>query len=324
MTEEELHAAGLAAFAETVGALRTRFEVISQLRKPVIETDDVEAVHDMRVATRRLRSAIGDLTPFLKKKARRIVNSELRKIAQTLGPVRDRDVEVAALEKLLAKTSDEEIAAELDATIKIRRSERQSIQSGLSGLLAEADLENLRSALDYMLDEALRPTATKGAKFDKRSRAAITDRINEFNDLTGGFYDPFNIADLHRLRIAAKRLRYSIELFAVPRDDSFKEFASGIAEMQTFLGELHDADVWIERLGTSLSEDESRARIWLLSEFVKERFKNYRGALELWSRWRDEKFLVRLQLALRSQKLPKPVSAPLNANADAVENGVPG
>lgn len=324
MTDVELHAAELSALAETVGALRARFETISKLRKPVVETDDIEAVHDMRVATRRLRSALGDLSPILKKKPRRVVNSELRKIAQTLGPLRDRDVEVAALEKLRGKTSDESIAAELDTVIKVRNNERQALHSDLSDLLPEAAIENLRTAFDFLLEEALRPVGGKGAKFDKRSRTAIIERINEFNDLSYGFYDPNNVADLHRLRIAAKRLRYSVELFAVPRDESFKTFAKAITEMQTYLGELHDADVWIERLGASLSKQESRARIWLLSEFVKERVKNYRGALELWSRWRDEGFLIRLQVALRSQTRPRPASAPLDGNAEAIENGIPG
>ena len=72
--------------------------------------------------------------------------------------------------------------------------------------------------------------------------------------------------------------------------------------MQSFLGEVHDTDIWIEGLGERLrgsdgktAESEYQTAVRLLSEFVKKRTKNYRAALKLWSAWKENDFISRLQ-----------------------------
>lgn len=282
-------------FAKVAEVLFARFRTIGDLRAAVVGSDDADAVHDMRVATRRLRSAIGDLTPFLKKKPRRSVNSELRILANALGGVRDLDVEIAALGKLAARTEDPEIAETIGEIVESRRTERAEAQAGLVHLLAEEEFDRLFVDFEPLLGDV---PLSRLRKFGKKAHALVIDRIDEFRDLAHVLYDPHDVRGLHRLRIVAKQLRYAIELFAVPADEKFAEFAGEVADMQTFLGELHDADVWFSKYSglalDSADKRHRRAAVWLLTEFSRERNKNYRGALGLWARWDERDFFEKL------------------------------
>lgn len=79
------------------------------LRNRALDWSDPEGVHDMRVAARRLRSALSDFKPYLRKSS--IPTNRLKAIAKSLGTVRDEDVVLAALEELrsrVVKTSARE------------------------------------------------------------------------------------------------------------------------------------------------------------------------------------------------------------------------
>ncbi|MEK6276996.1 MAG: CHAD domain-containing protein [Actinomycetota bacterium] len=64
----------------------------------VLDTDDIEAVHDMRVASRRLRAALEVFKPCFPRKRFRAALEAVKAIADALGERRDRDVSIAALE----------------------------------------------------------------------------------------------------------------------------------------------------------------------------------------------------------------------------------
>jgi CHAD domain-containing protein len=120
----------------------------------------------------------------------------------------------------------------------------------------------------------------------------ILDRLKELEELSDSLYKPFDIEPLHDMRIAAKRLRYALELFNQCWDRSLQTYAKNAARMQTALGEVHDCDVWIESLGKRINnarkhkqDDHIAAFIWLLSHFVKLRTKHLRQAYELWREW---------------------------------------
>jgi CHAD domain-containing protein len=110
------------------------------------------------------------------------------------------------------------------------------------------------------------------------------------------------------MRIAAKRLRYAVELFTACWGASIAPFADEIAQMQAVLGEVHDCDIWLESLGarmrkrqtSAVNGSERQATVWLLSEFIKNRTKNYRAALKLWSEWETNDFSERLRAIIQA------------------------
>src|SRR2546423_13283055 len=80
-----------------VKVLHVRFEEMLDFRASVLSRDGVDGVHDMRVASRRLRSALRDFSECFKKGERKLLRKELKRLAGALGAVRDEDVARIAL-----------------------------------------------------------------------------------------------------------------------------------------------------------------------------------------------------------------------------------
>src|SRR5690349_15750591 len=89
--------------AATIGireALIQRFDEMCTFRGQALDWMDSEGVHSMRVASRRLRSALRSFLPYLNEGAVAPVVKQIKTIADTLGEVRDQDVAIDALEDL--------------------------------------------------------------------------------------------------------------------------------------------------------------------------------------------------------------------------------
>lgn len=273
--------------------LRVRFEDVLEQRGGALHSEDIKGVHSMRVATRRLRSALRDFAYLMKKKPLKKISREIKRIADALGAARDEDVAIAALEKLREKSADYQVKEGIDRLIEERRARREQAQLDLMETLSVSNIENLQINFEKAIDRAAQQTKTdRVITFNEAGRRVVSKSLEEFCDLSINIYEPFVDEPLHEFRIAAKRLRYAIELYTACWGERISPFAEGVAEMQGFLGEVHDADVWLESISERLRKaDENPANIWLLSEFVEKRTKNYRAALKLWNEWKEGDFI---------------------------------
>jgi CHAD domain-containing protein len=312
--------------------LRTRLEEMCALRAAALDWSDPEGVHDMRVASRRLRSAMRDFSPYLRVRKLRHVKHDLKSLADALGLVRDEDVAIMALEKL-AEEAPAEVWAGVRQFTDGRKERRERARARLERVLTEDSLAELREDFGEALAGGVRAGrreedgGEKGtvASFRRAGREIILARLAEFQKLSRSLYSPLKSEPLHRLRIAAKRLRYAVELFAACwREDTLARFAKEVAKMQTSLGELHDCDVWVEEIGDALrqsgrdgaggdaaAEQKRGAAYWLLDHFTKERTGHFRDALARWREWEATQFQARLAglleetpAALTSTELP--------------------
>ena len=176
----------------------------------------------------------------------------------------------------------------------------------LSKAFSIESVEDLREAFKAALDAARsEPDLFRPATVESAGREVISARLDEVSELGRSIYDPYDNEALHKLRIAAKRLRYAIELFAACLGDALVPFAKEVSKLQSRLGEVHDCDVWIENLSKQLKKGQNvegssdhEAAMWLLSEFVKKRTKEYRSALGLWNEWETSDFAERLRAAI--------------------------
>lgn len=269
--------------------LLIRFDEMAEFRHAATGFSEIKGVHDMRVAARRLRSALRDIEPFLDKGSIKEIKKELKQISDALGAVRDRDVAIGALKKMSDEAEGDLVKLGIDEMMKEHRSARDAARADLEQVITAENIDGLQKRFAAAIKDAVKNAASKKLSFDDAAGQMVCANLQDMLDLAPKLYTPFKRKGLHNLRIAAKRLRYSIELFALSRADAVKPLAKTISRMQDHLGELHDCDLWIEELGKRLTaepdENERAAAAWLLPIFVRRQNKEYLSSLELWEDW---------------------------------------
>jgi CHAD domain-containing protein len=116
----------------------------------VLDTGDIERVHDMRVATRRLRATLEIFEPCFPAKAYAQALTEVKRLADALGERRDRDVAIAALHNF----NDQMAAPDrrgVSSLIEQLRGEQQQANEDLAPLVSEDNLRALRESMDELV-----------------------------------------------------------------------------------------------------------------------------------------------------------------------------
>ena len=116
----------------------------------VLDTGDIERVHDMRVATRRLRATLEIFEPCFPAKAYGQALTEVKRLADALGERRDRDVAIAALHNF----NDQMAAPDrrgVSSLIEQLRGEQQQANEDLAPLVSEDNLRALRESMDELV-----------------------------------------------------------------------------------------------------------------------------------------------------------------------------
>jgi CHAD domain-containing protein len=119
----------------------------------VLDTGDIERVHDMRVATRRLRAALEVFEPCFPGGRFGEDLREVKALADALGERRDRDVAIAALDELAAKMAAPDRPG-IDSLIERLRAEQRRANEELAGFVAADRLEALHERLGDLIAEA--------------------------------------------------------------------------------------------------------------------------------------------------------------------------
>lgn len=303
--------------------LRTRFEEMYALAAEALDWSDPEGVHSMRVASRRLRSALRDFTPYLRKSALRTSQKEIRSLADVLGEVRDQDVAIMALEKTAARVP-KEVSAAVEHFISRKKEIRDQTRIKLKSAVRKNQLRALRSRFLSSVESATPIPKNSTQTYLKMARSVILARLRELEKLSGSLYRPFDVEPLHDMRIAAKRLRYAIELFQHCWGRTMKSYAKRVARMQTALGELHDCDVWVEIVGEEMLKarkvkqmDQADGSEWLMNHFLRQRAKYLRQAFALWRKWEKDGLSEKLREDLHvesSAQQSQPVNSDVSAN----------
>jgi CHAD domain-containing protein len=235
---------------------------------PLSEEAAADAVHDARVASRRLRAALS-LCAFAPRPLRRQVRDEVAALGRVLGGVRDLDVIAAWLKDRLPGAGPGE-APGLAALLRWLDARRAQAGAALDGALAaflaegQARVGACAQALDAgrgrMGGRALRRRLRKEVADAARWLERVRDRDGR-PDLA------------HELRIALKKLRYHAEILA-PALPEAGALLAALPPLQEALGRLHDADARVVFLHDRLCDmgpAERPALAWLLTESLHER-----------------------------------------------------
>ncbi|HAD07237.1 MAG TPA: hypothetical protein DCE76_08775 [Anaerolineaceae bacterium] len=226
----------------------------------VKKAEDIEAVHRMRVATRRLRSALPIFGPFLAPRRYENWRKRIRAVTRALGAARDADVQIEHLSELVSRLNPPERAGVLRLLLRLRQRRREMQKDVLKALrrLEKDDLvaeitQKLAPFEIYKNQLNLSDTALR-----KLADEHIEAHLDEFLAFEPYVTQPECVAELHAMRIAGKHLRYTLEFFAPLYEDELKYFIKSLRQCQDLLGAIHDADVWIAYLPQFIEEERQR------------------------------------------------------------------
>lgn len=217
---------------------------------------DPEYLHDMRVASRRLRMAVEVFEDAIPEETRGRFAGDLRFIGRALGRVRDLDV---GLERVAAMESDageeERVALEVFAAgLSIRRNERRL------ALIEALDSERYRGLLvaaeEWVTAGPQAPPAdSAGGARSAAGLPAYQVAPRLVADADAALRETYAVAEedptpesLHAVRLAAKRLRYTLEFLAPVLGSGATAQAKRIVRLQDFLGTHQDSVTLLARL----------------------------------------------------------------------------
>jgi len=204
---------------------------------------EVEAIHQLRIWTRRAAAAIRFFKPATGRSPRRKMQRLLGQIRRTAGLVRDCDVH---LERLQAGTRDVPQRV-LRALRQDRREARQKNKQFQRRLAQERVFQNAERRLLDRVAWPQRHSSRRAPPFAAWRRQRLLPIAAEFFDLAAA--DMTDFKALHALRIAGKRLRYALELTpTAPEARPQEAFYNRLNEVQDRLGEVCDQQATIERL----------------------------------------------------------------------------
>jgi CHAD domain-containing protein len=199
----------------------------------------IESVHDLRVATRRLRATLRLLTPVFAPGGLRAYSKGLGRLAGVAGPVRDRDVLLADLAGRAPALPEETQPAVAALSERLREERDKAFTALIAFLERNAYAEFLREFATLM---------NESDGWDDRPRVcdlAGSTIWRHYEILRahdrGGL--PEDAEELHAMRIDGKRLRYVLEFFAETLGSRADEVIKPLMAFQDHLGMLNDISV---------------------------------------------------------------------------------
>jgi len=204
-----------------------------------IQSPGADEMHDLRVAIRRFTRVLAVLKACFPRDESRRLRRELRRIMEQAGQVRDRDIALRLVAKVSPAGSEtappfpqeeREDAAQI-LTRSLRRWVKLNLPSawraaGKSGVIQKKDKAFCSRGVEVTAARVLPPV---GDRFFRRGKDAVRDGA------------PAHV--IHRFRIAAKNLRYTLELFAPLYGDSIAGLMDHLKEIQDLLGDINDASI---------------------------------------------------------------------------------
>lgn len=228
---------------------------------------DPEYLHDMRVATRRLRAALALFAEALPVTRVRSLRRDLKWLGSVLGAVRDLDVQLLQFAQEI-----DEAPKELGPALELYREQLQRRRSRARGILVKTLGSRRCTAFFDRFERFLalgvpaRPKAPRaGQQVIPVAQQLISARLEKVLHDGRGLDASSTDVQLHKLRIDCKRLRYACEFFSELYPKSARKFVRRVIEIQDVLGVHQDSVVARHSLTQSFSLPRAHRRAFLLA-----------------------------------------------------------
>lgn len=214
--------------------------------------NDEKGLHDLRVALRRLRTWIRAFRPHVSGTVRRKTERRLKEIAAATNAARDAEVTLLWLRaqppasarkrsgyKVMIETAERERS---DALVGVSETLERALPKVTERLAAELECSVERHNLDPSSLQRMAPVAGELLREHAEQLAQALSRVTS----------PEDVDEVHRARIAAKRLRYLLE----PLDEELglTDSSARLKNLQRHLGEIHDAHRFLARIVREIGE----------------------------------------------------------------------
>jgi CHAD domain-containing protein len=213
---------------------------LAEVRRCVAEvlcakTNAIEAVHDLRVSTRRALVALDFMSGAIDRKSRRALAKQLRKLCRRAGRVRDLDVMIERIrERKLTETQP---------FLESLREKRDALYVTLEAFLRKSDRNfSFKIHLDCSHPKHDRRNRRLAGSFASWAQCRIAKLAKWFFRISQRSFD--NARSLHRLRIQARKMRYTLEILApIAPNIHVSPVYSLLQKLQELLGEMNDSNV---------------------------------------------------------------------------------
>jgi CHAD domain-containing protein len=230
--------------------LTVRLEGVELLLPPAAERpeEDIEYVHQLRVATRRSGAALRIFAPCLGSGPLRRTRKRLRRLRRAAGAARECDVH---RHLLIADREgrQEPVAGVLGEVIARLDEDRCSAQEAIRRAAARYPVRKLRRGRRKLIGSLRNPEPTGAAgevRLVDSARAELPGLVAALREAAAA--DLRVLDNLHRMRIAGKRLRYALEIFAPCFDDGFRDAYAAVEAIQEHLGAINDSHELVTRI----------------------------------------------------------------------------
>jgi CHAD domain-containing protein len=277
--------------------------------------ENVEELHDMRVATRRMRTAFYIFGPAFDPKTMKRHLKGLRNIGRALGQVRDMDV---ILENAFTyqKRMKEKVQAGLEPLLQDWKETIDRQRTKLIKHLQSEAYQNFKQNFNIFLQvsDNIKTDGNQNDGTNSRVRDTVPVLVYSRYAAVRSYESILltaSVAQLHALRIEFKQFRYTLEYFREILGEGAYQAIEELKQLQDHLGELHDADVACQLVRGFLKEwDEEQIQkpipervnpepiVIYLAYVHSERYRLISSFPELWRKFSRPEFRQNIAQAI--------------------------
>ncbi len=270
-----------------------------RLEPKVLRGDDPDAIHDFRVASRRLQPALDFLTLSPQTAGIRKARRKVKRCRKACSEVRNCDVFIQRIEKLLARTRGTRREA-WEAVLDYVRERRGKAHAKASKKLGQLNFARVYTRLRTHLESNTLPMSMEpGSELSEASQGReaqfqnwIFERLKQaranLERYFAGAQDSSDVQAIHRARIATKKLRYLIEILDDLGVQGSHPALTRLRKLQQHLGGWHDLEVEEQMMEEMIAEPGFlRERLDLAMQVMRLIAQNRKAKSRILARFRE-------------------------------------
>ncbi len=253
--------------------IKVQIRALSRYLRGARLARDTEYVHQARVASRRLRAALGMFSGCFPDARMKKWQKHIKQLTGRLGAARDADVQIEFLKEFISKIplAGKGLRPGLRRVMLRVKQKRHRIQPKIVKVLDRIKKDGTISDMRAEVSRTERRLSRQNIDirnpyvFDQ-TRRHIEGRLEELLSCQNCLENADDKAGHHQMRIASKRLRYTLEISNLPFERRLSANIEIMKRLQSLLGRVHDCDVWLEDLAKFTGREKKRTVKYFGSE----------------------------------------------------------